>query len=69
MLFRSGAWLAEWLDTLLARAGLPATLSALGITAPAVPRLAAAAAMQWTGGFNPRPVTAADFATLYEAAR
>ena len=65
----AGAWLAEWLDTLLARAGLPATLSALGITAPAVPRLAAAAAMQWTGGFNPRPVTAADFATLYEAAR
>ena len=31
-------------------------------------RLAEEAARQWTAGFNPRRVTKADFARLYEAA-
>ena len=31
--------------------------------------LAAAAAAQWTAGFNPRGLTADDLAGLYEAAR
>ena len=43
--------------------------AALGIAAPDVPSLAAAAATQWTGGFNPRPVAVADLADLYEAVR
>lgn len=61
--------LAAWLTDLLDRATLATTLSGLGITFPDIPRLAAAAALQWTAGFNPRPVMAADLASLYEAAR
>jgi alcohol dehydrogenase len=61
--------LAAWLSRLLAASNLRTTLSALGIPAPNGPALAAAAATQWTGGFNPRPVSIDDFARLYEAAR
>ncbi len=66
---RAAATLASWLDDLLATAGLGRSLSEVGIAAPDIPALAAAAAAQWTGSFNPRPVTAADLASLYEAAR
>ena len=65
----AGDELAAWLTQLLAAANLKTTLSALGIPAPDRPALAAAAATQWTGGFNPRPVGIDDFARLYEAAR
>jgi len=65
----AGDELATWLSRLLAAANLRTTLSALGIPAPNGPALAAAAATQWTGGFNPRPVSIDDFARLYEAAR
>ncbi len=65
----AGDELAAWLSRLLAAANLRTTLSDLGITAPDGPALAAAAATQWTGGFNPRPVGIDDFARLYEAAR
>ena len=65
----AGDRLAGWISGLLAAARLQTTLAGLGIAAPDVPRLAAAAAMQWTAGFNPRPVTAEDLARLYEAAR
>jgi len=65
----AAATLARWLEDLLAAAGLGRSLNAIGITAPDIPSLAAAAATQWTGGFNPRPVTAADLAAVYEAAR
>jgi len=61
--------LAAWLTTLLGQGRLATTLGGLGIAAPDVPRLAAAAALQWTAGFNPRPATADDLALLYEAAR
>jgi len=61
--------LAAWLADVLAAARLPASLAAAGIAAADVSALAAGAAAQWTGGFNPRPVTAADLAALYEAAR
>jgi alcohol dehydrogenase len=63
------ATLASWLDDLLATAGLGRSLSEVGIAAPDIPALATAAATQWTGGFNPRPVTVADLTSLYEAAR
>jgi len=61
--------LSTWLGDLLAAAGLGGSLTAIGIVAPDVPALAAAAATQWTASFNPRPVTAGDLAALYEAAR
>jgi alcohol dehydrogenase len=65
----AGARLADWLADLLRASRLQTTLSACGIPAPDVSALAALAAGQWTAGFNPRPVAAADLAALYEAAR
>jgi len=65
----AGTTLADWLTGLLAAARMKTSLRACGIDAPGVPALAAAAAQQWTAGFNPRPVTPADLAALYEAAR
>ena len=61
--------LAGWLTRLLAQARLATTLGAARGTTPDTTALAAQAAMQWTAGFNPRPVAAADLALLYEAAR
>ena len=63
------ARIADWVTGLLVQGRLPTTLSAAGIAAPDVAALAAAAADQWTGGFNPRPVDASVLAGLYEAAR
>jgi alcohol dehydrogenase len=60
--------LPEKLAGLLGRAGLPATLPESGVDVTALPVLAAEAARQWTAGFNPRPLHAADFQTLYAAA-
>jgi alcohol dehydrogenase len=65
----AGDRLAARLAALLAAARLQLSLSAAGIAAPDVPALAAAAATQWTAGFNPRPVGVAELAALYEAAR
>ncbi len=65
----AGATLADWLTGLLAAAQLKTSLRACGIDATDVSALAAAAATQWTAGFNPRAVTAVDLADLYEAAR
>ncbi|MFM8705119.1 MAG: iron-containing alcohol dehydrogenase family protein, partial [Planctomycetia bacterium] len=65
----AGERLAAWLSHLLAAAGFETSLTGLGIACPDLPSLAAAAATQWTGGFNPRPVSVADLAGLYEAAR
>ncbi|MFM8379997.1 MAG: iron-containing alcohol dehydrogenase [Planctomycetia bacterium] len=61
--------LATWLADLLARSRLATTLTAARVAAPDTAALATQAAAQWTAGFNPRPVTAADLARLYEAAR
>ncbi len=44
------------------------TLAAAGVEESALDELAGEAAQQWTAGFNPRAVTAADFRTLYGAA-
>ncbi|MFM7206445.1 MAG: iron-containing alcohol dehydrogenase [Planctomycetaceae bacterium] len=65
----SGSTLADWLTGLLASARMKTSLTACGLDSPDIPALAAAAATQWTAGFNPRLVTAADLAGLYEAAR
>jgi alcohol dehydrogenase len=65
----AGARLADWLADLLQSSGLNTSLTACGCGHVDARGLAAAAAAQWTAGFNPRPVTAADLALLYEAAR
>jgi alcohol dehydrogenase len=64
----AAASLAGLLEGVLERAGLPRSLKGLGVDAAQVPALALEAARQWTAQFNPRPVTAADFESLYAAA-
>ncbi len=46
-------------------AGLHAPLRTFGVLEKDLPALAAEAAQQWTATFNPRPILAADFQTLY----
>ncbi|HEV2948853.1 MAG TPA: iron-containing alcohol dehydrogenase [Gemmataceae bacterium] len=64
----AGEVLARRITGLVQAAGLPASLSACGISAGIFPLLAEEAAEQWTGRFNPRPVSQADLLRLYEAA-
>jgi alcohol dehydrogenase len=64
----AGEALAERVTELMQAAGLPTTLSAWGVSADILPLLAEEAAEQWTGKFNPRPVTEADLLRLYESA-
>ena len=69
--------LAVWLADLVTASGLRTSLGDLGVAVPAASGtsatatvdLAALATTQWTGGFNPRPVSTAEFASLYLAAR
>jgi alcohol dehydrogenase len=67
---RSGAGdaLAARLDSLARAAELPATLRELGVAHDDLPALAADAAAQWTGTFNPRPFDVAAASDLYERA-
>jgi len=60
--------LAARLSHLAARSGMPASLAACGVSEGDVAALAAEAAAQWTAQFNPRDVTADDFAALYREA-
>ena len=60
--------LAHRLEVLARAGGLPATLCDLGVPRDGLPALAAEAAAQWTGTFNPRPFDAAAALTLYERA-
>jgi alcohol dehydrogenase len=65
---RSAGELASLLEKLLALSGLQKPLREFGVTEDSIPVLAAEAAKQWTANFNPRPITAADFAQLYKLA-
>jgi alcohol dehydrogenase len=56
------------IEGLLNLAGLPSSLAECGVKQSDIRMLAAEAAKQWTAGFNPRPVTEADFVKLYQAA-
>ena len=56
------------LEALLKAADVPRSLAEEGVTEEAVPALAEEAAAQWTAHFNPRSITAPDFAALYRAA-
>jgi alcohol dehydrogenase len=64
----AGERLADRLRALAATARLPATLRQLGAERADIPALAADAATQWTGTFNPRPFDADRAIDLYEAA-
>ena len=60
--------LATRLEELARAGGLPATLRDVGVAKSDLPVLAADAATQWTGRFNPRPFDAAGALALYEQA-
>lgn len=55
----------EELEILLDVAKMREDVSKFGVESKAFPVLAKEAAQQWTAGFNPRAVTAADFEELY----
>jgi alcohol dehydrogenase len=60
--------LADRLEHLARRGGLPRTLREAGISRDAVASLADQAALQWTGQHNPQPFDASHARALYEAA-
>jgi alcohol dehydrogenase len=60
--------LARRLDDLARAAGLSVSLRENGVEESALPELAAQAAHQWTGSFNPRPFDAAGALEIYRAA-
>ena len=60
--------LALRLEDLARAGGLALKLSDSGVDETAIPELAAQAAAQWTGTFNPRPLDAAGAAEIYRAA-
>jgi alcohol dehydrogenase len=60
--------LAQRLEHLAAAGGLRTSLSAAGVTHDQLEPLAADAATQWTGGFNPRPFDMAGAMEIYEGA-
>src|SRR5262245_16888622 len=53
---QAAALLGAHLAALAARAGLSVCLADCGVERAAIPQMAAEAAQQWTGQFNPRPV-------------
>jgi alcohol dehydrogenase len=63
-----GERLANRLEWLASAGQLPSTLRSLGVPRDDLPGLAAEAAKQWTGSFNPRPFDADAALELYEAA-
>jgi alcohol dehydrogenase class IV len=58
--------LAQRLEQLAAAGGLQNSLSAAGVKHDHLPVLAEEAAMQWTGGFNPRPFDLSGALEVYE---
>jgi alcohol dehydrogenase len=60
--------IARRITGLMEEAGQPTRLSPCGVSGGILAVLAEEAAQQWTGRFNPRPVTEQDLLGLYEAA-
>jgi alcohol dehydrogenase len=60
--------LARRLEDFARAGGMFAKLSDAGVTREALPELAALAAQQWTGTFNPRPFDPSGALEIYEAA-
>ena len=65
---KSGEVLAVRLEALARAGGLPRTLREAGVDRAGLSALAADAATQWTGTFNPRPFDARAALALYERA-
>ncbi len=65
---RAIAHIREELSTVRRLGNLPETLQQTGVPREKLPELAAQAAEQWTGTFNPRPVNREILVKLYEAA-
>lgn len=59
---------AHMLNSIRMDAGLAGKLSDVGVAKDSLPQLAADAAKQWTGTFNPVEMSEHDFLQLYEAA-
>ena len=60
--------LADDLTRLIESAGLKSRLSDLSVESDRLPELAEAAAKQWTGNFNPRPVGQSELLQIYNSA-
>jgi alcohol dehydrogenase len=60
--------LAQSMERFRAQAGLMGRLAEAGLTQESLPQLAAAAAQEWTGSFNPRTVDEGQLLALYERA-
>jgi alcohol dehydrogenase len=60
--------LAAFVVDISRQAGLAATLNECGVSRAGLPKVATAAAQQWTGKFNPIELAADDYLKLYEAA-
>ncbi|HTN75347.1 MAG TPA: iron-containing alcohol dehydrogenase [Pirellulaceae bacterium] len=60
--------LAEFVASLVKTADLPLRLADCGVERQMLPKMAEAAAKQWTGTFNPREVKADELLRLYEQA-
>lgn len=60
--------MCERIVALQTSAGLPQRLRDCQVDENSLPQLAQAATQEWTGTFNPRPLTMVDFLQLYEAA-
>jgi len=60
--------LAQFLTELIEAAGLSVKLDQCGVEAAQMPELAAAAAVQWTGTFNPRDVSQESLLGIYQSA-
>lgn len=65
---RAAELLADHLTELTGNAGLPTTLRECGVAAEMIPVMAAEAAQQWTGKFNPRQAAEPEYRDLYERA-
>jgi alcohol dehydrogenase len=64
----AGDALANFVSDVSRRAGLAGKLTECGVKREQLPKLAAAAAKQWTGKYNPTQLTEGDFEQLYEMA-
>jgi alcohol dehydrogenase len=60
--------LARLMEDFARAAGMPSRLGDAGVEEPLLPALAALAAQQWTGAFNPRPFDADGALEIYRAA-
>jgi alcohol dehydrogenase len=65
---RNADGLATFVAELVRKADLPQRLSDCGVSRESLPKMAEAAAKQWTGTFNPRQVGGAELLSLYERA-